>query len=243
MKSALLLFSSVMLALLLAVYLAPPTYVAGQTESNKDTDKKEKEEDADEDEADMIRERIRWFKKRHPDVDPLERLKRTRDEYQSRQATKKRVGVRPMSVVTDWVPLGPSNGAGRIASIAPHPTAMGTIYVGANSGGVWKTTDNGETWRNLTDSINNLNVGAIALAPSSPNVIYVGTGSEHSSGIGLLKSTDGGETWQFPANLLAFRFFRISVHPTNPLDLVVATDRSEERRVGKECRSRWSPYH
>jgi len=129
-----------------------------------------------------------------------------------------------MSAATGWVSLGPSNAAGRINSIAVHPTSIGTIYVGANSGGVWKTTDQGESWRNLTDSINNSNVGALAIAPSAPNVVYVGTGSEHAAGIGLLKSTDGGETWQFPTNVIANRFFRISVHPTNPLELVVASD-------------------
>src|SRR5215217_6480524 len=121
--------------------------------------------------------------------------------------SRSEIGPRPMSTATSWEYLGPSNGAGRISALAVHPTATGTVYVAANSGGVWKTTDNGETWTNLTDSINNLNGGAIALAPTSPNVIYVGTGSEHSGGIGLLKSTDGGETWQFPTDVIAFRFW------------------------------------
>ena len=61
---------------------------------------------------------------------------------------------------------------------------MGTLYAGADGGGVWKTVDGGSSWTSLTDSINNLNVGALALAPSSPSTIYVGTGSEHGGGIG-----------------------------------------------------------
>jgi photosystem II stability/assembly factor-like uncharacterized protein len=209
MRSPTLLLSTLILVLLLALCFTPPS-----------TSQIKKEV---EDESSEILERIKWFKKRHPDVAPELRLKRVRDEYQSTEAFKKRIGPRPMSAATSWVSLGPSNGAGRINAVAVHPTAMGTVYVAANSGGVWKTTDNGETWTNLTDSINNLNVGAITLAPSSPNVIYVGTGSEHAGGIGLLKSVDGGATWQFPSSVVASRFFRISVHPTNPLELVAAT--------------------
>src|SRR5215217_1325415 len=210
MRSAIVLSLTVVLAVLLSLQVTRPS--ASQI-------KKEVE-----DEAEEIVERLRWFKERHPDVDAKLRLKRVRDEYQSRQALKKRIGVRQMSAATSWVSLGPSNGAGRISSVAVHPTTIGIVYVGANSGGVWKTTNNGETWTNLTDSINNLNVGALALAPSAPNVIYVGTGSEHAAGIGLLRSIDGGETWQFPSEVIAARFFRISVHPTNPLELVAASD-------------------
>src|SRR6185503_12551268 len=216
-RTAIFLIFTVALALLLSLSVTPPS--SSQIKEEVD------------DEADEIRERIKWFKERHPDVDPKVRLKRVRDEYQSREAIKKRIGPRQMSTATTWVPLGPTNGAGRITSVAPHPTAIGTVYVGANSGGVWKTTDSGETWRSLTDSINNLNVGAIALAPSSPNIIYVGTGSEHSAGIGFLKSSDGGETWQFPAGVVAARFLRISVHPTNPLELVAASDSGALRSI------------
>jgi photosystem II stability/assembly factor-like uncharacterized protein len=100
---------------------------------------------------------------------------------------------------------------------------MGTLYVGSNSGGVWRTTNGGQTWISLTEDINNLNVGALALAPSSPDTVYLGTGSEHAGGIGLLKSTDGGATWAFPASVVATRFFRILVHPTNSQDLVIGT--------------------
>src|SRR6185503_16859559 len=210
LRTPLLLTSIVILALLVSLQFTTPTSSQRKTEV--------------EDEGDVVRERIDWFKKRHPQLDPKLRLKKVREEYQSREAIKKRLGPRQTASADTWVSAGPSNGAGRINTIAVHPTVTGTVYVGANSGGVWKTTDGGETWRNLTDSINNLNVGAVAVAPSSPNIIYVGTGSEHSGGIGLLKSTDGGETWQFPSSVIANRFFRISVHPTNPLDLVVASD-------------------
>src|SRR5689334_22639395 len=196
-RTPLLLTFIVILAFLLLLQVAPPSSSQSKTEV--------------EDEGDVVHERIEWFKKRHRQLDPKQRLKEVREEYQAREAIRKRLGPRQLASADTWVSAGPTNGAGRINSIAVHPTATGTVYVGANSGGLWKTTDGRETWRNLTDSINNLNVGAIALAPSSPNIIYVGTGSEHTSGIGLLKSIDGGETWQFPATVLSGRFSRISV--------------------------------
>ena len=124
MRSAILLTSTVVLALLFSLQVTLPS--ASQI-------KKEVE-----DEAEEIVERLRWFKERHPEVDPKLRLKRVRDEYQSRQAIRKRMGARQMSAATSWVTLGPSNGAGRITSVAVHPTAIGTVYIGANSGGVWK---------------------------------------------------------------------------------------------------------
>jgi photosystem II stability/assembly factor-like uncharacterized protein len=116
-----------------------------------------------------------------------------------------------------------------MTAIAVHPTAMGTVYAGAADGGVWKTTNGGTSWVPLTDSIADLSVGALALAPSSPNIIYLGTGEGGSAGdfvpgIGLLKSTDGGATWGFPASVVATRFNRISVHPTNPQELVIGTN-------------------
>jgi photosystem II stability/assembly factor-like uncharacterized protein len=183
------------------------------------------EQERPEDDERVIQDRIRWFKERHPEIAPEQRLKTIREVYQQREGEKARVAAGAQSPeAANWVSIGPLNGRGRISSIAVHPTNSGTVYVGADGGGVWKTIDGGATWTNLTDSINNLNVGAIALAPSSPNIIYLGTGSEHASGIGLLKSTDGGITWQFPASVIAFRFFRISVNPTNPLELVAGTD-------------------
>src|SRR5215217_5680521 len=119
MRSALLLSSIVVLTLLLSLQLTVPSESQIKNEA--------------EDEAEEIAERLRWFKERHPQVDPKLRLKRVRDEYQARQALKKQMGVRQMSSATSWVSLGPSNGAGRISAIAVQPTAIGTVYIGANS--------------------------------------------------------------------------------------------------------------
>ena len=199
------------------------TVVVSRAPSRK-AKEEEKVNSPERDGAEIIRARIRWFKKRHPEMPPAIRLKVIKAEYQNRQAEKIRPRNRALNQeARAWTSLGPHNGAGRVSSIAVHPTAMGTVYIGADGGGVWKTTDGGTSWVNLTDSVNNLNVGAITLAPSSPNIVYVGTGSEHASGIGLLKSNDGGNTWLFPSSVLASSFSRLSVHPTNPLDVIAAT--------------------
>src|SRR6266545_2837591 len=93
----------------------------------------------------------------------------------------------------------------------------------------------------LTDDLNDLSVGALAVAPSSPNIIYLGSGegayavdaghqlAPFIPGIGLLKSSDGGANWTLPASVVASRFYRISVHPTNPLELVAGTNQGGVR--------------
>ncbi len=130
---------------------------------------------------------------------------------------------------TLWTSIGPANGGGRMTAIATHPTTAGTLIAGAAGGGAWKTTDSGATWTVLTDSIPNLAVGAVAYAPSDTNQIYLGTGENAYSGdvitgIGLLYSANGGSAWTLPSSVIATRFFRISVHPANPNEVVAATD-------------------
>lgn len=133
-----------------------------------------------------------------------------------------------------WVSLGPTNGAGRTLSIAVDPTVAGTAVVGTAGGGAWKTSDAGASWAPLTDMLPNLAIGAVAIAPSNPAVIYLGTGEagpngDRIPGIGLLASSDRGITWTLPASVLATGFHRISVHPTNPQELVVATNNGAYR--------------
>lgn len=179
---------------------------------------------------DIIRARTEDYLRRHgmgKDFDPNQRLRLVHSQYERMEAEKAGSLLRPEAVPgTNWVSLGPTNGAGRMTAIAVHPTIPGTLYAGAAGGGVWKTTDGGGSWVPLTDSITDLFVGALAIAPSSPNIIYLGTGEGNTftPGIGLLKSTDGGNTWQFPTSVIAKSFYKISVHPTNSLELVIGTD-------------------
>ena len=185
------------------------------------------------DESDVLLERIRLYLSRHGNngkIDPQRRLETVKAEYRHRIAEEASRAISPQTVGgTNWVSLGPTNGAGRATAIAPHPTDPNTLYIGAAGGGVWKTTNSGISWTPLTDFINDLSVGAVAIAPSSPNIIYLGTGEggiaiDFIPGIGFLKSTDGGASWIFPSSVLASKFYRISVHPTNPQELVAGTN-------------------
>jgi len=124
----------------------------------------------------------------------------------------------------EWRLLGPHRG-GRVVAVCGHPTDAQTFYFGACAGGMWKTTDAGLTWRNISDGYFKTSaIGAIAIAPSDPNVIYVGTG-EHtirgnvSHGDGVYRSSDGGKTWTNIGLHDTRHIAKIRVHPHNP-DLV-----------------------
>ncbi len=91
---------------------------------------------------------------------------------------------------------------GRVTAVAGVPSNQQLYYMGSTGGGVWRTTDAGATWTNISDGFFEAgSIGAIAVAESNPNVIYVGTGSacprgNVSPGDGMYKSTDAGKTWQ-----------------------------------------------
>ncbi len=133
-----------------------------------------------------------------------------------------------------WINLGPTNVAGRVSAVAVDPTNPNVIYRGTAGGGVWKSTNGGTTWTSLTDNLGNLSIGAIAIAPSSPNTIYVGTGEgalgiDGIDGIGFIKSTDGGTTWTLPVSVSARKFFALSVHPTQPNEILAGTSAGIQR--------------
>lgn len=92
--------------------------------------------------------------------------------------------------------VGPTQG-GRATNVTGVPSAPGTFYMGVASGGVFRTTDYGETWVPITDGQVPLgSTGSIAVADSDPNIIYLGTGSDGvrsnvSTGRGVYKTTDG----------------------------------------------------
>jgi photosystem II stability/assembly factor-like uncharacterized protein len=117
--------------------------------------------------------------------------------------------------------VGPSRG-GRVTTVTGVPSQPQTFYMGVASGGVFKTTDNGVTWRPITDGKVPLgSTGCITVADSNPNVIYLGTGSDGvrsnvSTGRGVYKSTDAGETWTFAGLYNAGQVGAVRIHPTNP---------------------------
>ncbi|HEY7909722.1 MAG TPA: glycosyl hydrolase, partial [Thermomicrobiales bacterium] len=124
----------------------------------------------------------------------------------------------------EWRSIGPHRG-GRVVAVAGHPTEPGTFYFGGCAGGVWKTTNGGSHWQNITDGFfKTAAVGALTVADADPNVIYAGTGetairSNVSHGDGVYKSTDGGTTWRNMGLAATRHIGDIIVHPKNP-DLV-----------------------
>ena len=124
----------------------------------------------------------------------------------------------------EWRPIGPSR-AGRAPAVAGDPRDPLVFYFGAASGGVWKTTDGGLYWRNVSDGyFTSASVNALAVSDSNPSVIYAGTGEvcthpDIEPGDGVYKSTDGGKTWQHLGLVETRHIGRIVVNPKNP-DLV-----------------------
>ncbi len=122
--------------------------------------------------------------------------------------------------------VGPSRG-GRVTAVAGHADDPATFYMGATGGGVWKTTDYGQSWHNISDGyFQTASVGSIRVADSDPDIVYVGTGSDGIrsnviTGRGVYKSTDGGETWSFVGLREVGQIGAVLIHPTNP-DVVYA---------------------
>ena len=120
-----------------------------------------------------------------------------------------------------WRNIGPANMMGRIVDIEGIPSPSKTFYVSSAGGGLWKTTNNGVTFKPVMDSARVSSGGDLAIAPSDTNVIYWGTGEPNSRnsispGGGVYKSTDGGRSWAFLGLAETRSIGRIQVHPTDP---------------------------
>lgn len=124
--------------------------------------------------------------------------------------------------------IGPAFMSGRIADIAIDPTNENIWYVAVGSGGVWKTTNAGTTWKPLTDSQSFYSTGAIALDPSNANTVWLGTGENVGGrhvgiGHGIYVSMDGGETWKNKGLKKSEHISKIIVHPDDPNTIWVAS--------------------
>lgn len=149
---------------------------------------------------------------------------RVRAIKHKRQMNRYSPGIEPGNVppvpnLCNWISVGPRNINGRIRSLAIHPTQGNMIYAGAADGGVWKSTDSGQSWYPLMQYENSLSIGALAIDPVNPNTLYAGTGEPTwwpgYEGIGVLKSTDGGNTWALTGPIGNGHIARITVDPVN----------------------------
>jgi len=167
-------------------------------------------------------------------------------------ANEKQAAAASRSMSSTWYPAGPDalpanltgymeNGIGRINCIAFHPSVASTYYIGVAQGGMWKTTDNGQTWTPLTDNLPITRISDIAIDPNDANTMYIslsdfeyigfglylnGRKRHTHYGLGVYKTTDGGATWS-PTGLSfqltdgdASLIRKIVVNPNNSSQLV-----------------------
>jgi len=140
------------------------------------------------------------------------------------------------SLDAEFISRGPGNVGGRTRAIAvdPEDNSNCTWIAGAASGGIWKTTDCGDSWTNLSPDIPNLSTNSIAQSPSNPDILYVGTGevfagnSTFVRGDGIYKSEDRGENWFLLPSTVNNNDFesvnRIKIDPSNSDIVVIATN-------------------
>ncbi|MCA1732942.1 MAG: hypothetical protein LC732_05000, partial [Acidobacteria bacterium] len=117
--------------------------------------------------------------------------------------------------------IGPATMSGRIAAIDAVASNPNIIYVGAATGGVWKSVDGGVTWKPLFDEQPVAAIGAVAVHQQNPDIVWVGTGESNvrnsaSVGNGMYRSLDGGVTWTHLGLEGSERISRIVLHPTSP---------------------------
>ncbi len=110
--------------------------------------------------------------------------------------------------------------SGRVTALTVNPRNANVVYLGADNGGVWKTSDGGVTWTPLTDTQPSLAISSLALDPSNPDVVYAGTDEG-----GILKSSDGGAAWtNLATGFVLVHIASLAVHPKNGQILLAAVD-------------------
>lgn len=140
-------------------------------------------------------------------------------EFEEYNAYLNETAATRQQLTDNWEELGPMSwnattswnpGVGRITGIAIDQNNSNHIIIGANTGGVWKTTDGGQSWAPLNDFFSNMTVYSVAIDPGNSNTYYFGS----SSGI-VFKSTDEGATWNQIADMSNSLINKIVIHPSN----------------------------
>ena len=137
----------------------------------------------------------------------------------------------------NWISEGPAEipgggpagyeGLGRLNVVGFHPTDANKIYVGSPSGGMWQSSDGGQTWESHTDTLPTLGVSAIIIDKNNPDLIFIGTGDRDAGdapGMGVFMSTDGGQTWSISNTGMGNKTVgKLLQHPSNTQILLAAT--------------------
>ena len=123
--------------------------------------------------------------------------------------------------------IGPSVAGGRIHDIEVLPNDPATVFIASASGGIWKSSNKGTTWKPVFDDQAVSTFGDMAISLSNPDVIYAGSGEQQnrqstSWGNGVYKSTDQGETWRSIGLEKTYHIARVIIHPENPNIVFVA---------------------
>ena len=162
-------------------------------------------------------------------------------EWQSARKRNQLQARKQSAPVLEWKERGPFNVAGRVRGIVVDPSdaTRRTWLAGSASGGAWKTTDAGQNWTLITESMPNLATTVIALNPTDPSEIYLGTGEGYGnldavSGSGIFRSTDAGATWNWLESTAGFlEINRIIIDPSDPSVLVVAANSGIHRSTDR----------
>ena len=147
----------------------------------------------------------------------------------------------------EWIHLGPVMNSARVEAVQGVPGPPGIIYVAFGSGNLWKTTDNGLTWKAIFENQPVLGIGDIAVAPSDPDVIWLGSGESLKKarnftmpGAGVFKSDDGGDTWAHKGLDDSFHIGEIAVDPVGyPQDYLRRTRQLGSQISEHLCKRRY----
>ena len=127
-------------------------------------------------------------------------IKALKKAYQAHHFLKKQSEYKNNGVQSPWRIEGPNNIGGRLNTVAIHPQNPDIIYTGASTGGIFKTSDAGQTWSSVSDDFDYLAIGDLVIDPINHDIVYAATGDPNITllphpGNGLYKSEDAGETW------------------------------------------------
>ncbi len=142
-----------------------------------------------------------------------------------------------------WRSIGPAFTSGRIADFAVNPNNPSEYYVAAAAGHIWKTTNNGTTWKPVFDKHGAYAIGCLAMDPNNSNVVWAGTGENNHQralgyGNGVYKTVDGGKSWENMGLKDSRQIGMIAIDPRNSQVVYVAAEGSvwaanEERGLYK----------